>query len=524
MAFLLLILLSAASSQEVSTPANLLGPRNYNYHAYRYLEDPEPTKKGPILFPNDAPPPPRPPLIVTARPLTESIARSELNNSIASSSQINPEFRLKPNFLKPEFRLKPEYRKPDYLKGFLSRIKDYRPFVLPTPAADYAAYDGRKSVLDDIGDNGYGDYTVQTPLPPIYKVLADHAKQKVLKLKHNPLEPAHHDYQVKEPDYSHRYQHNDVRDDGEADYDHASNYAFSYTVKDQKTGDDFSHSQHSTGSSTNGEYRVRLPDGRMQIVSYTADHNGYKADVRYDDEDKTSGNRIDDNHDYKQKPDYKNTLDYRTNDYKHDYDENDYDKHNDYKSNPYDYVVSRDYKPVASKDSYNQYTDLSKEYNSDYSLEYDGKDDNYSPHRSKFSSFVPKSSNLGTIIVPTERQLNSVSSTVRPSYEELKHLFVNKPTQNYYKNVEINVPSTTPNTFNFDQTTEHVVVIGKTNPNLYTNIRNVPLTATPSPVSTSNFVTPRSYLVSTIASLAKGEKPVLSDSFINRINKYLTFT
>jgi len=34
------------------------------------------------------------------------------------------------------------------------------------------------------------------------------------------------------------------------------------------------------GYSTSGEYRVALPDGRVQVVTYKADENGYHADVR----------------------------------------------------------------------------------------------------------------------------------------------------------------------------------------------------------------------------------------------------
>ncbi|KAI5639572.1 insect cuticle protein domain-containing protein [Phthorimaea operculella] len=478
----------------------------------------------------------------------EERAEPEYNNSIAESTQI-----------KPEFRLRPEYSR---LK-FLAKVRDYKPFLLvATPTLlHYEQYADPQRIGEY---NRYGDYEEHSSLPPIYKAIADAAKQKVLKLKVK--KPLHHyDYQDREPEYARSYQHNDVRDD--IDYDHNSNYAFSYTVKDHKTGDDFSHSQHSTGSATNGEYRVRLPDGRMQIVSYTADENGYKADVRYDDEDKTAGNSID--HDYHgNRHDYHgNRHDYHGNrhDYtpnRHDHAANRYDyapnRHDyvtnkpvytlrpDYHENRYDYAANRDYsinrdhvtKPPPVKEDYNQYTE-SKEYynNNDYSsLEYDGQDDKYAPtQKSKFAAFIPNNSNLGTIVVPSYNPANSVSSsTVRPSYEELKPLFVTKnlynpqPTEDYLKNIEINVPSTTPSSINYEGTTEHVVLIGGSKPtNLYTNIRNL-VTATPVTVTSTTHgygtVTPQSYLESSIASLKNGQKPILSGRFIDKINKYLTFT
>ncbi|XP_068909751.1 uncharacterized protein [Tenebrio molitor] len=68
------------------------------------------------------------------------------------------------------------------------------------------------------------------------------------------------------------------------------NYAFSYKVVDHLTGDDFSHTQSQNARATNGEYRVKLPDGRVQIVSYIADKNGYKADVKYTENDLSSPN------------------------------------------------------------------------------------------------------------------------------------------------------------------------------------------------------------------------------------------
>ncbi|CAO1305763.1 unnamed protein product [Diamesa tonsa] len=60
-------------------------------------------------------------------------------------------------------------------------------------------------------------------------------------------------------------------------------YRFSYAVKDHTSGDDFSHTQRQQNGAVQGNYQVQLPDGRMQIVKYTADDvNGYRADVSYE--------------------------------------------------------------------------------------------------------------------------------------------------------------------------------------------------------------------------------------------------
>ncbi|XP_043484992.1 pro-resilin-like [Leptopilina heterotoma] len=60
-------------------------------------------------------------------------------------------------------------------------------------------------------------------------------------------------------------------------------YEFGYAVKDEATGNDFGRRETSDGETVRGEYRVQLPDGRTQIVTYTADwRTGFHADVRYE--------------------------------------------------------------------------------------------------------------------------------------------------------------------------------------------------------------------------------------------------
>lgn len=60
-------------------------------------------------------------------------------------------------------------------------------------------------------------------------------------------------------------------------------YEFEYDVND---GDNqHGHRQQNDGRVTSGSYRVALPDGRTQIVTYRADHNGYNADVTYEESD-----------------------------------------------------------------------------------------------------------------------------------------------------------------------------------------------------------------------------------------------
>jgi len=61
-------------------------------------------------------------------------------------------------------------------------------------------------------------------------------------------------------------------------------YQYQYAVTDDYSKSNFQAEEERDGFSTLGSYRVALPDGRIQIVTYTANESGYVAEVTYEGE------------------------------------------------------------------------------------------------------------------------------------------------------------------------------------------------------------------------------------------------
>ena len=60
-------------------------------------------------------------------------------------------------------------------------------------------------------------------------------------------------------------------------------YEYSYAVADDYSKSIFNAQEASKAGVVTGSYSVHLPDGRIQTVTYTADHtNGFVADVKYE--------------------------------------------------------------------------------------------------------------------------------------------------------------------------------------------------------------------------------------------------
>eukprot|EP00094_Tigriopus_californicus_P006824 TCALIF_06573-PA protein Name:"Protein of unknown function" AED:0.29 eAED:0.49 QI:0/0/0/0.5/1/1/4/0/220 len=63
-----------------------------------------------------------------------------------------------------------------------------------------------------------------------------------------------------------------------------TNHIIQPTLPNMKRSHLFSHNENRKDYNTAGEYRVNLPDGRVQIVRYNAGPDGYTADVSYEGE------------------------------------------------------------------------------------------------------------------------------------------------------------------------------------------------------------------------------------------------
>jgi len=63
-------------------------------------------------------------------------------------------------------------------------------------------------------------------------------------------------------------------------------YSFGYAVVDGHSYNNYGQQETSDGKAVTGSYRVDLPDGRTQIVTYKADEYGFVADVQYEGEAK----------------------------------------------------------------------------------------------------------------------------------------------------------------------------------------------------------------------------------------------
>merc|ERR1711993_164497 len=109
---------------------------------------------------------------------------------------------------------------------------------------------------------------VYHPAPVVHK-----PAPYVAPIVHKPVVPAYHAPVHKPAPYH-----------PEPEYAGPAVYQFGYAVADDYSKANFAANEVRDGYATHGEYRVALPDGRTQIVTYNvADaYSGYVADVKYE--------------------------------------------------------------------------------------------------------------------------------------------------------------------------------------------------------------------------------------------------
>ncbi|XP_047489485.1 adhesive plaque matrix protein-like [Penaeus chinensis] len=107
-------------------------------------------------------------------------------------------------------------------------------------------------------------------------------------------EPAYdHDrVSAPEPAYGSTYDaelgHNDHLDYSSEEEDAGAGifdqYKYGYSVASEDTGNYHARSEARDGETVSGSYKVALPDGRVQVVTYIADEQGFRAEVTYEGE------------------------------------------------------------------------------------------------------------------------------------------------------------------------------------------------------------------------------------------------
>ncbi|XP_034837578.1 uncharacterized protein [Maniola hyperantus] len=107
---------------------------------------------------------------------------------------------------------------------------------------------------------------------PIYKPTADDSKSEMY--SHHNAEPTGVQHLLEDGTETSAF--------GDDNLQYAANYEFGYRVRDQDSGNYFGHREAKQGKSTKGAYHVLLPDGRMQLVKYSAGPSGFHADISYD--------------------------------------------------------------------------------------------------------------------------------------------------------------------------------------------------------------------------------------------------
>ncbi|XP_042855925.1 adhesive plaque matrix protein-like [Penaeus japonicus] len=95
-------------------------------------------------------------------------------------------------------------------------------------------------------------------------------------------EPVYEPSYDSEQEYNHHLDYSSEEDDARAGI--FDQYKYGYSVASEDTGNYHARSEARDGETVSGSYKVALPDGRVQVVTYIADDQGFRAEVTYEGE------------------------------------------------------------------------------------------------------------------------------------------------------------------------------------------------------------------------------------------------